>query len=141
MRRLWLHGAGAALVAIAILAFAQQDFSKVEIRTEKLSATNGDEIRVFHVANAHTGGDAIVHFAKSDVVHMRDTFLWDASTNCAPIATCSPPARYAYAKAPARVVRSSRGSPRTDGALRRGLGKPLPRHRLFRELLYDGKKR
>ena len=191
MRGLWLHGAGAALAAIAILAFAQQDLSNVEIRTEKLSATtymltgaggniglsagedsafivddqfapltpriqaavakltphpirfvvnthwhfdhtggnenlgkagavivahenvrkrmsseqlieflemktkpepraalpaltftrdlafhqNGDEIRIFHVANAHTDGDAIVHFVKSDVVHMGDTFF------------------------------------------------------------------
>jgi glyoxylase-like metal-dependent hydrolase (beta-lactamase superfamily II) len=36
---------------------------------------NGDEIRVFHVARAHTDGDSIVHFAKSDVIHMGDSFF------------------------------------------------------------------
>ena len=36
---------------------------------------NGDEIRVFHVPKAHTDGDAIVHFVKSDVVHMGDVFF------------------------------------------------------------------
>jgi len=36
---------------------------------------NGDEIHIFHVANAHTDGDAIVHFRTSDVVHMGDTFF------------------------------------------------------------------
>jgi cyclase len=36
---------------------------------------NGDEIHVFHVANAHTDGDAIVHFKKANVVHMGDCFI------------------------------------------------------------------
>ena len=36
---------------------------------------NGDEIRVFHVPKAHTDGDAIVHFAKSDVLHMGDVYF------------------------------------------------------------------
>jgi len=36
---------------------------------------NGDELYVLHVANAHTDGDAIVHFRKSDVFHMGDTFF------------------------------------------------------------------
>jgi glyoxylase-like metal-dependent hydrolase (beta-lactamase superfamily II) len=36
---------------------------------------NGDEIHVFHVANAHTDGDAIVHFKKANVVHMGDIFI------------------------------------------------------------------
>ena len=36
---------------------------------------NGDEIGIFHVANAHTDGDAIVHFRTSDVIHMGDTFF------------------------------------------------------------------
>ncbi len=33
---------------------------------------NGDEIRVTHVAPAHTDGDAYVRFSKADVVHMGD---------------------------------------------------------------------
>jgi cyclase len=33
---------------------------------------NGDEIRAFHVPRAHTDGDVIVHFVRSDVIHMGD---------------------------------------------------------------------
>jgi cyclase len=36
---------------------------------------NGDEIRVTHVANAHTDGDAIVHFPKNNVIHMGDVYF------------------------------------------------------------------
>ncbi len=36
---------------------------------------NGDEIHAFHVANAHTDGDTIVHFKNSNVIHMGDTFF------------------------------------------------------------------
>ncbi len=36
---------------------------------------NGDEMRVLHVPRAHTDGDAIVHFVKSDVIHMGDIYF------------------------------------------------------------------
>lgn len=36
---------------------------------------NGETIRIFHVPNAHTDGDSIVHFQDANVVHMGDT-LW-----------------------------------------------------------------
>jgi glyoxylase-like metal-dependent hydrolase (beta-lactamase superfamily II) len=36
---------------------------------------NGDEIRAIHMANAHTDGDAIVHFVRNDVVHMGDIYF------------------------------------------------------------------
>jgi glyoxylase-like metal-dependent hydrolase (beta-lactamase superfamily II) len=36
---------------------------------------NGEEIRAIHVANAHTDGDAIIHFTRSDVIHMGDVFF------------------------------------------------------------------
>ncbi len=36
---------------------------------------NGEEIHVFHVAAAHTDGDAIVHFRTSNVLHMGDTYF------------------------------------------------------------------
>ena len=36
---------------------------------------NGDEMRAIHVARAHTDGDAIVHFAGSDVIHMGDIYF------------------------------------------------------------------
>jgi glyoxylase-like metal-dependent hydrolase (beta-lactamase superfamily II) len=38
---------------------------------------NGDELHAFHVSNAHTDGDAIVHFVGANVVHMGDTFFRD----------------------------------------------------------------
>jgi glyoxylase-like metal-dependent hydrolase (beta-lactamase superfamily II) len=36
---------------------------------------NGDEIDAFHVARAHTDGDAVVYFHKANVVHMGDVFF------------------------------------------------------------------
>jgi glyoxylase-like metal-dependent hydrolase (beta-lactamase superfamily II) len=36
---------------------------------------NGEEIRVFHVPNAHTDGDSVVWFKGSNVVHMGDLFF------------------------------------------------------------------
>ena len=36
---------------------------------------NGDDVRSFHVAPAHTDGDTIVHFKKANVVHMGDCFF------------------------------------------------------------------
>jgi len=36
---------------------------------------NGDTIEVFHVAPAHTDGDAILRFTRANVVHMGDTFF------------------------------------------------------------------
>ena len=36
---------------------------------------NGDEIAIFHVPNAHTDGDAIIHFRKANIIHMGDVFF------------------------------------------------------------------
>jgi glyoxylase-like metal-dependent hydrolase (beta-lactamase superfamily II) len=36
---------------------------------------NGDEVHAFHVENAHTDGDAIVHFRGANVVHMGDVYF------------------------------------------------------------------
>ena len=36
---------------------------------------NGDSINVFHVAPAHTDGDAVIWFRKANVMHMGDTFF------------------------------------------------------------------
>jgi glyoxylase-like metal-dependent hydrolase (beta-lactamase superfamily II) len=36
---------------------------------------NGDEVYGFHVPKAHSDGDTIVHFRKSNVIHMGDTFF------------------------------------------------------------------
>ncbi len=36
---------------------------------------NGDDIFIFHVAPAHTDGDAVVHFRKSNVIHVGDLYF------------------------------------------------------------------
>jgi cyclase len=36
---------------------------------------NGDDVRVIHVAHAHTDGDALVHFKRANVLHMGDIFF------------------------------------------------------------------
>lgn len=36
---------------------------------------NGDEVHAFHAPAAHTDGDTIVHFRKSDVIHMGDIYF------------------------------------------------------------------
>lgn len=36
---------------------------------------NGETIEIFHVAGAHTDGDAIVRFRKANVIHAGDTFF------------------------------------------------------------------
>lgn len=38
---------------------------------------NGEDIMIFHVHHAHTDGDAMVYFPKSNVLHMGDTFFKD----------------------------------------------------------------
>ncbi len=40
---------------------------------------NGDTLDVIHVANAHTDGDALVHWQKANVLHMGDTFFHEMS--------------------------------------------------------------
>jgi cyclase len=36
---------------------------------------NGDTLHVTHVADAHTDGDALIHWQKANVLHMGDTFF------------------------------------------------------------------
>lgn len=36
---------------------------------------NGETIQIFHITNAHTDGDAIIYFERSNVVHMGDVFV------------------------------------------------------------------
>jgi len=44
--------------------------------TEQLSFhINNDKLNVIHVPNAHTDGDAIIHFKNANVVHMGDTLF------------------------------------------------------------------
>jgi glyoxylase-like metal-dependent hydrolase (beta-lactamase superfamily II) len=52
-------------IALPTITFARETVFNV----------NGDELRVVHVPNAHTDGDAIVYFTKSNVIHMGDIFF------------------------------------------------------------------
>jgi cyclase len=36
---------------------------------------NGDDVRVIHVANAHTDGDSLVRFERANVLHMGDVYF------------------------------------------------------------------
>lgn len=36
---------------------------------------NGEEVAVFHLPNAHTDGDSVVHFKKADVIHTGDIYF------------------------------------------------------------------
>lgn len=40
---------------------------------------NGEEIRVIHMPPAHTDGDSIIHWTKSNVIHMGDLFMLQIS--------------------------------------------------------------
>src|SRR5437588_656079 len=59
--------------------FAQnQDFSKVEVKAQKVAGSvwaNGEEIKAVHFPHGHTDGDAVIFFSKSNVVHMGDDFF------------------------------------------------------------------
>lgn len=47
----------------------------VTFSTDTTFHLNGDEVYVFHVPRAHTDGDSIIHFRKSNVIHMGDIFF------------------------------------------------------------------
>ncbi len=54
---------------------AKQALPIVTFTTDVTFHINGDEVYVYHVPPAHTDGDAIVQFKKSNVIHMGDTFF------------------------------------------------------------------
>ncbi len=58
-------------------AVAEASWPVVTFSEEVTFHLNGDELHAFHVENAHTDGDAIVHFKRANVVHMGDTFFRD----------------------------------------------------------------
>ena len=40
---------------------------------------NGEEVRVIHMPAGHTDGDSIIHWTKSNVIHMGDLFMFGVS--------------------------------------------------------------
>ena len=55
----------ASSAAIPVLTFADQITLHI----------NGDEANIFHVENAHTDGDAIIHFKNANVIHTGDVMF------------------------------------------------------------------
>jgi len=53
---------------------------------------NGDELVVTHAPRAHTDGDSIVEFRKSNVIHMGDTFFNKMYRSSTPRAVAASPA-------------------------------------------------
>lgn len=55
----------AAKVALPVITYA--DGLKLHL--------NGEEVRVIHMPAAHTDGDSIIHWTRSNVIHMGDLFM------------------------------------------------------------------
>ncbi len=62
-------------LGMPIKASPKQALPVVTFTTDVTFHLNGDEVHVFHVMNGHTDGDAIVHFKKSNVIHLGDIFF------------------------------------------------------------------
>ncbi|WP_373476133.1 MBL fold metallo-hydrolase [Sphingorhabdus sp.] len=59
----------AAKVALPVITYA--DGLKLHL--------NGEEVRVIHMPAGHTDGDSIIHWTKSNVIHMGDLFMLQIS--------------------------------------------------------------
>jgi cyclase len=47
----------------------------ITLKQEVTFHLNGEEIRVFHMEQAHSDGDAVVHFRRSNVIHAGDLYF------------------------------------------------------------------
>jgi cyclase len=56
-------------------AYSSPGLPKITFITSMSFYYNDETIRIFHFTNAHTDGDAIIYFEKSNVVHMGDVFV------------------------------------------------------------------
>lgn len=56
-------------------AYSSDGLPKITFAESMNFYYNDETIRVFHIADAHTDGDAIIYFEKSNVVHMGDVFV------------------------------------------------------------------
>ncbi|MFT5112767.1 MAG: cyclase [Candidatus Azotimanducaceae bacterium] len=54
---------------------ASQALPDITFDSDAAFHINGERVRVYHIPNAHTDGDAIVHFEGSNVIHAGDTFF------------------------------------------------------------------
>ena len=56
-------------------AYAKPGLPKITFTQSMTFHYNGETIQVFHIASAHTDGDAIIYFIQSNLVHMGDVFV------------------------------------------------------------------
>jgi len=56
-------------------AYSPAGLPKITFTQSMTFYYNGETIQIFHIADAHTDGDAIIYFKKSDVIHMGDVFV------------------------------------------------------------------
>lgn len=67
-------GAGQMLLGEKVAPAARVALPVVTFASDLSLHLNGDDVRVWHVAHAHTDGDALVKFEKANVLHMGD--IW-----------------------------------------------------------------
>jgi len=58
----------------SVAAYPQGALPKITFNDQTTLHFNGESATAYHIANAHTDGDAIIHFPKSNVIHMGD--IW-----------------------------------------------------------------
>jgi glyoxylase-like metal-dependent hydrolase (beta-lactamase superfamily II) len=56
-------------------AYSPAGLPKITFTQSMTFYYNGETIQIFHIADAHTDGDGIIYFKKSDVIHMGDVFV------------------------------------------------------------------
>jgi glyoxylase-like metal-dependent hydrolase (beta-lactamase superfamily II) len=56
-------------------AYPKDGLPKITFKNSMSFHYNEEIINIFHVDRAHTDGDAIIHFSKSNVLHMGDVFV------------------------------------------------------------------
>ncbi len=64
-----------ALVGTEQKAYSRDGLPKITFKESMSFHYNGETINIFHIGQAHTDGDAIVHFVESNVLHMGDVFV------------------------------------------------------------------
>lgn len=60
-----------------ILAYPKEALPMLTFEQSISVHFNEDEIKAVHLRNAHTDGDSVIYFTKSNVVHMGDQFFFD----------------------------------------------------------------
>lgn len=64
-----------AFMNMPVKAAPKDALPVITFSTDTTFHINGDEVHAMHVPNAHTDGDSIVVFKKSNVIHMGDTYF------------------------------------------------------------------